>query len=151
VECTFERVLIREDVSTDVALVTRVLAHHRALAVGGRVAVRAGEVVYIAGRRAAAGTASRYDVAAVWLVDGYVLHGEVPEDIDRYLWIFRSRPDVTCTAISSDGAVVTGSSARECAAAALLRIKPELAGRSPADIWETAESEARANGALVSL
>jgi hypothetical protein len=144
-------VLIREDVSTEVALVTRVLAHHRALGVDGRVAVRAGEVVYIAGRRAAARTASRYDVAAVWLVDGYVLHGEVPEDIDRYLQMFKTHPGVSGVALSSDGAVVTGSSARECAAAVLLRVKPEFAERSPADIWETAENEARADGVLVSL
>ncbi|OLC57060.1 MAG: hypothetical protein AUH85_04375 [Chloroflexi bacterium 13_1_40CM_4_68_4] len=136
--------LIREDLGTELARVSRILAHARALAPDARITTLAGEVVYVAARGAGNATMTAFDIAIVLLRDGETLRGEAPADLERYLAAYRQRPLAKAVALASDGALVTGLSLAACAKATLLRADPEAS-------WERAEGEAKAAGALVGL
>lgn len=138
---------IREDLSTELAVTTRVLAHAGALAADGRITVLAGEILYVGGRGVANDRMTPYDVVPVWLVDGYAFQGTPPEDVGRYLVAHRTDPSVRSVALCADRTLVVGRSLRECALAALRRVRPEVEDDERA--WEQAEAEARAAGALV--
>lgn len=138
---------VREDLSTELAVATRVLAHAGALAPEGRITVLAGEILYVAGRGVPNDRMTPYDVVPVWLVDGHVFQGTPPNDLQRYLAAHRDDPAVKSAALCADGILVTGRSLRDCALVALRRTRPgaEVDDRA----WEEAEAEARAAGALV--
>lgn len=138
---------VREDLSTELAVATRVLAHAGGLAPEGRITVLAGEILYIAGHGVPNDRMTPYDVVPVWLVDGHVFQGAPPADVERYLAAHRADTSVHSVALCADGTVVAGTSLRECALAALRRARPgaEVDERA----WEEAEAEARAAGALV--
>lgn len=136
--------LIREDLSTELAATTRVLAHAGALGDDARITALAGEVAYIAGRGVSNRRMTPYDVIAVRLADGEVLRGEAPEDIERYLAAHRARRLAKSVAIAVDGTILTGLSLRACATATLLRARADLT-------WDEAASQAKASGALVGV
>lgn len=138
---------IREDLSTELAVTTRVLAHAGALAPEGRITVLAGEILYIAGRGVPNDRLTPYDVVPVWLLDGHVFQGTPPDDLQRYLAAHRDDPAVKSAALCADGTLVTGRSLRECALAAVRHVRHEATDDERA--WEEAEAEARAAGALV--
>lgn len=138
--------LIREDLATELAVATRVLAHAGALRPEARITVRAGEVLYVAGRGARNATLTPYEVIAVRVADGEVLRGEAPEDLERYLAAHRRGPDVASTAAIGD-TVLAASSLRACAIAVLARARPDLGEGEAA--WDRALAEARLAGALL--
>src|SRR2546428_9910545 len=136
--------LIREDLGTELARVTRILSYAGALATDGRITVLAGEVVYVAARAVTNATMTPHDVAIVRLADPDVLRGEAPDDIERYLAVYRQRPLARSAAIAPDGSLVHGLSLLACAKATLLRADPE-------DRWDRAEEDAAAHGAFIGL
>ncbi len=133
---------IREDLSTELAVTTRVLANAKALAPDGRITALAGEVLYIAGGAVPSERVTPYDVVPIWTVDGYVFQGTPPDDLERYLAAHRADRSAGSVARAADGAMVAGRSLRECALATLRRVRPDVE-------WEEAEEEARAAGALI--
>jgi ribulose-5-phosphate 4-epimerase/fuculose-1-phosphate aldolase len=137
-------VLIREDLGTELARVTRILSYAGALATDGRITVLAGEVVYIAAREVSNATMAPHDIAIVRLADADVLRGAPPHDIERYLAVYRQRPLAKSVAMAADGSIVHGLSLLACAKATLLRADPE-------DRWERAEGDAAAHGAFIGL
>jgi len=137
-------VLIREDLGTELARITRVLSYAAALADDGRITARAGEVVYVAARGVGNATMTPYDIAIVRVADGDVLRGEPPADIERYLAAYRQRPLAKAVASAFDGSIVTGLTLLACAKATLHRADPE-------DRWERAETDASAHGAFIGL
>jgi hypothetical protein len=136
--------LIREDLGTELARITRILSAAGALAGEARITALAGEVVYVPARGAANETLSPYDIAIVRLADGDTLRAEAPPDIERYLAAYRQRPLARAVAAAIDGSLVTGLSLLACARATLLRADPEAS-------WEQAEADALARGALIGL
>ena len=136
--------LIREDLGTELARVTRVLSYAGALPPDGRISALAGEVVYIGVRGVANATMTPFDIAIVRVADGDVLRAQPPEDIERYLAVYRQRPLARAVARATDGALVHGLTVLACAKATLLRADPE-------DTWERAECEAEARGAFIGL
>ena len=137
--------LIREDLATELSIATRVLAHAGALAADARITVRAGEVLYVAGRGARNEALTPYDVTAVRIADAEVLRGEAPEDIERYLVAYRRDPKLASAGLVDDE-LLTAPSIHACAIAALARARPELGEGEGA--WERALSEAKLAGAL---
>lgn len=133
---------IREDLSTELAVTARVLAHAGALAPDGRITVLAGEVLYLAGRGVSNARMTPYDVVPVWIPDGYVFQGTPPDDLETYLAAHRADAAVRSVARCADGALVTARSLRESALAALRRVRPGAE-------WGDAEEEASSAGALV--
>lgn len=136
--------LIREDLGTELARVTRILSYAGALAPDARITALAGEVVYVAARGVANAAMTAHDIAIVRLVDADALRGEPPPEIERYLAVYRQRPLAKAVALASDGSLVNGLTLLACAKATLLRADPEAS-------WERAEAEARAGGALLGL
>ena len=137
-------VLIREDLGTELARITRILSYAGALAADGRITTLAGEVVYIAARGIANATMTPYDIAIVRLADADVLRAEAPAGMERYLAVYRSSPLVRAVAQAADGSLVKGLTLLACAKATLLRADPE-------DSWDRAEREATARGAFIGL
>ncbi len=136
--------LIREDLGTELALVTRILSHAGALAPDARITARAGEVVYVCARGAANATMTPLDVAIVRLADGEVLRAEPTAEVERYLAAYRQRPLAQAVAAAIDGSLVTSLSLTACAKATLLRARPDTS-------WERAEAAAATAGALIGL
>ena len=136
--------LIREDLGTELARLTRILSYAGALSADGRISALAGEVVYVAARGVPNATMTAYDIAIVRLVDGEALRAEPPPNFERYLAVYRSRPLVRAVAEAADGSIVKGLSLLACAKATLLRADPE-------DSWERAEKDAEAHGAFIGL
>ena len=136
--------LVREDLGTELVRVTRILSYAGALAAEGRITALGGEVVYVAARGVSNATMTPFDIAIVRLVDADALRGEPPDDIERYLAVYRSSPLVRSVAEARDGAMVKGLSLLTCAKATLLRADPE-------DSWERAEQDAAAHGAFIGL
>jgi hypothetical protein len=130
-------VLIREQPATDLTVATRILAHAGALAPDGRVALRAGEVVYVAAAGTSSHTMTPYDVTIVRLADGLELFGTPPADIARYREALRAHPDATAAAVAADGTLVTAPDLRSIVRALLHRP------------WDEAEAAAQAAGALI--
>ena len=136
--------LIREDLGTELARVTRILSYAGALAAEGRITALTGEVVYIAAREVSNATMTPHDIAIVRLADAEALRGEAPGDVERYLAVYRQRPLAKSVAMAADGSLVHGLSLLACAKATLLRADPE-------DRWERAETDAAAHGAFIGL
>jgi ribulose-5-phosphate 4-epimerase/fuculose-1-phosphate aldolase len=136
--------LIREDLGTELARVTRILSYAGALPPDGRITALAGEVVYVAARGVANATMTPYDIAIVRLADADVLRAAPPDDIERYLAVYRSSPLVRAVARAHDGSLVKGLNLLACAKATLLRADAE-------DSWERAEHDAAAHGAFIGL
>jgi hypothetical protein len=130
-------VLIREEPATELTVATRILAHARALADDGHVALLIGEVVYLAGAGVSNHTMTPYDVTIVRLRDGLDLFGTPPSDASRYLEVLRSTPEARAAALAADGTLVTADSLP--AVVATLLHRP----------WDEAEAHARASGALI--
>jgi ribulose-5-phosphate 4-epimerase/fuculose-1-phosphate aldolase len=137
-------VLVREDLGTELARVTRILSYAGALSADARITALAGEVVYVAARGVANATMTPYDVAIVRLADADPLRGEPPAAIERYLAVYRSSPLVRAVAEAIDGSMVKGLTLLACAKATLLRADAD-------DSWERAEHDARAHGAFIGL
>jgi ribulose-5-phosphate 4-epimerase/fuculose-1-phosphate aldolase len=137
-------VLIREDLGTELARVTRILSYAGALPPDGRITALGGEVVYVAARGVSNATMTPYDIAIVRLADADVLRAEAPADIERYLAVYRSSPLVRAVSMGVDGALVRGLSLAACAKATLLRADPD-------DTWERAEEDAATHGAFIGL
>lgn len=116
---------------------TRILAHGGALADHGRVALRTGEVVYVAGQGVSNHTMTPYDVTIVRLSDGLELFGAPPSDLAGYLDALRVRPEATAAALAVDGTLVTADNLRSAVLALLHRP------------WDEAEAHAKAAGALI--
>ncbi|MBI2773397.1 MAG: hypothetical protein HYX56_02750 [Chloroflexi bacterium] len=117
-------------------MATRILAHLRLLAPGGRVGMLVGsEVVYLMARTATAPTMTPYDVAAVRM-DGLALAGDPPDDVTRYLAALRPLGLERAVA-DTIGGVVTASDV------------VVLVERVTHLTWAEAEAQARAAGALV--
>ena len=129
--------LIREEPATELTVATRILAHGAALAVDGRVALRTGEVVYVAGEGISNHTMTPYDVTIVRLSDGLDLFGTPPADIGPYLDALRAQPEARAVALAADGTLVTASSLHAAVGALLQRP------------WDEAEAHAKATGALI--
>lgn len=128
--------LIREDPATELTVATRILAKAGVLGPTGRVAILVGtEVVYISNRSVSSEAMTPYDIAAVHLVDGSVLYGVPPEDLEPYLAALRA-DGVGAVARVVDETFVTAGSVRQCVGALL---------RRP---WDELEREARVTGAL---
>jgi hypothetical protein len=142
-------VLIREDLGEELVLATRILAHAAALGPRDRISALAGEVVYVNGGAASNATMTAHDIAAIWLLDGYMLRGEAPDSIERHLAAYRADDRIGSVAISGD--VVTGPSIRETTLALIRRARPDLRRLSTKDAWDMLRSEAVAGGALVGL
>ena len=140
--------LIREDLATELAVATRVLAHAGALAAEARITVRAGEVFYVAGRSAQKATLTPYDVIAVRIADGDVLRGDAPQDVERYLAAHRREPEIA-SAVAIGDEVLTAASLRACAIAALARARPDLGEGEEA--WGRALGNAKTAGALIGI
>lgn len=136
--------LIREDLGTELARVTRILSHAGALAADARITALAGEVVYLAARDVANERMTPHEVAIVRLADGDVLRAEAPPNVERYLAAYRQRPLAKAVAEAVDGTLVTGLSLEACAKATLLRARPDLT-------WDRASGEASAAGALAGV
>lgn len=136
--------LIREDLGTELARVTRILSYAGALAPDARVTALAGEVVYVGARGTSNATMTAYDIAIVRVQDADVLRGDPPPDIERYLAVYRQRPLARAVAQASDGSFRSGLTLLACAKATLLRADPEAS-------WERAETQALAGGALIGL
>lgn len=136
--------LVREDLGTDLARATRILSYAGALPPDGRITALAGEVVYVASRGVSNATMTPYDIAIVRLRDADVLRGDPPDDIERYLAAYRSKPLAKAVAHAVDGSLVTALTLVACAKATLLRADPD-------DSWERAESDAVAHGAFIGL
>lgn len=146
-------VLIREEPATELVVATRVLARAERLAPDGRATLRTGEVVYVAGRGVSNHTVTPYDVAIVRIVDGDRLAGVPPEDIDRYLALYRADPAIASVIARVDGVLVAGPSLRACALLVLAGGAP-AAGSAPWDdtregAWRALVAEARIAGALI--
>ena len=129
--------LIREEPATQLTVATRILAHAKALAADGRVALLTAEVVYLAGAGVSNHTMTPYDITIVRLRDGLDLFGTPPSDADRYLDMFRSQPEARAAALAADGTLVTADS--------LASIVVTLLHRP----WDEALAHAKAAGALI--
>ncbi|HEV2250159.1 MAG TPA: hypothetical protein VGT60_06615 [Candidatus Limnocylindria bacterium] len=129
--------LIREAPATELTVATRILAHADALPPEGRVALRTGEVVYLAGDAVSNHTMTPYDITIVRLRDGLDLFGTPPADAGRYLAALRAQPEARAAALAADGTLVTAESLGGLVGAVL---------RRP---WDEAEAHARSAGALI--
>src|SRR3989442_15399681 len=96
--------LIREQPATELTVATRVLARTGALGDTGRITMRLGDVVYVAGRAVSNQTMTPYDVVAVLVMDGTSFAGEPPEGIDTYGAIYRTDGGGQSGARPHDGA-----------------------------------------------
>lgn len=140
--------LIREEPATELAIATRILARAERLAPDGRVTLRAGEVVYVAARGTSSHSLTPYDVAIVRLADGDRLLGVPPDDIARYLDVYRAHPAVASVIARADGALLSGTGLRACALRALADGAP--AGEDAVErAWQGLVAEARVAGALI--
>ena len=129
--------LIREEPATDLTVATRILAHARALAEDGRVALLVGEVVYVAGFGVSNHTMTPYDVTIVRLHDGLELFGIPPPDVGRYLDALHALREASAVARAADGTLVTADDLRALVVRLLHRP------------WDEAEAHAKATGALI--
>ena len=129
--------LIREEPATELTVATRILAHARALANDGRVALLVGEVVYVPAAGTSNHTMTPYDVTIVRLRDGLELLGTPPADVGRYLDVLRTHAGAHAAALAADGTLVTADTLRAVVVALV---------RRP---WDEAEGHAKAAGALI--
>ncbi len=143
--------LIREQPATELTVATRILARTGALDDTGRITMRLGDVVYVAGRAVSNHTMTPYDVVAVLVMDGTSFAGEPPEDIDTYVAIYRTDEEVQSVARANDGALVSAASVRACAIGMLVRHRGTPVN-DPATLertWLDLVAEAKVAGALI--
>jgi len=90
-----------------------------------------------------------YDVAIARVADGEPLVGMPPDDLDRYLAVYRAHPHIGCVIARGDAALVSAAGLRACA----LRVLEDRGGGSDERVvderWRTLVAEARGAGALI--
>jgi hypothetical protein len=149
--CHATAVLIREHPATELTVATRILARADALAPNGRITLRLNDVLYIAARGVSNHTMTPYDVVSILVVDGALLLGTPPDDVDEYVAAHRAASDAESVGRGSDGVLVAARSLRACAVTLLARRRGERKhdDLSLEQVWEELVADARVSGALI--